>query len=84
MIRNLAWNTFKNTGNINTFLELLEVENIEKDIKVKPDGNAENKRNSNCWKIYEWFWQNTNNINTKFAEKLNVQQKEQEEQKVLF
>ena len=48
MIRNLAWNTFKNTGNINTFLELFEVENIEKDIKVKPDGNAENKRNSNC------------------------------------
>ena len=48
MIRNLAWNTFKNTGNINTFLELLEVENIEKDIKVKPDGNEENKRNSNC------------------------------------
>ena len=27
MIKKLAWNTFKNTGNINTFLELIEVEN---------------------------------------------------------
>ena len=31
MIKKLAWNTFKNTGNINTFLELMEVENVEKD-----------------------------------------------------
>ena len=29
MIKKMAWNTFKNTGNINTFLELVEVENIE-------------------------------------------------------
>lgn len=33
MIKKLAWNTFKNTGDINTFMELLEVENIEKDLK---------------------------------------------------
>ena len=31
MIKKLAWNTFKNTGNINTFLELMEVENVERD-----------------------------------------------------
>lgn len=30
MIKQLAWNTFKNTGNIDTYLELIEVENIEK------------------------------------------------------
>jgi len=30
MIKQLAWNTFKNTGNINTYLELVEAENIEK------------------------------------------------------
>ena len=29
MIKQIAWNTFKNTGDINTFLELVEVENIE-------------------------------------------------------
>ena len=29
-IKNLAWNTFKQTGNINTFMELMQVENLEK------------------------------------------------------
>lgn len=29
MIKKIAWNTFKNTGNINTFLELKQIENIE-------------------------------------------------------
>ena len=32
MIKKLAWNTFKNTGDINTFLELMEVQNVEKDM----------------------------------------------------
>lgn len=31
-IKNLAWNTFKQTGNINTFMELKKVENINKGI----------------------------------------------------
>ena len=30
MIKQMAWNTFKNTGDINTFMELIELENIEK------------------------------------------------------
>ena len=29
MIKKIAWNTFKNTGNINTFLELRQIQNIE-------------------------------------------------------
>lgn len=33
MIKKIAWNTFKNTGNINTFLELMEVENAEKNLQ---------------------------------------------------
>lgn len=33
MIKQLAWNTFKNTGDINSYLELVEVENIEKKIE---------------------------------------------------
>ncbi len=32
MIKQIAWNTFKNTGDINTFLELMEVQNIEKNM----------------------------------------------------
>ena len=33
MIKQLAWNTFKNTGNIDTYLELIEVENVQKKFK---------------------------------------------------
>ena len=49
MIKQIAWNTFKNTGDINTFLELVEVENVEKNIieAEKQNGNIEIKRNSN-------------------------------------
>lgn len=45
MIKQLAWNTFKNTGNIDTFLELMEVENIEKTIKADENGNNKDERN---------------------------------------
>ena len=30
--KNLEWNTFKQTGNIDTFMELIQVENIEKNM----------------------------------------------------
>jgi hypothetical protein len=33
MIKQLAWNTFKNTGDINSYLELVEVENMEKQME---------------------------------------------------
>ena len=29
MIKEIAWNTFKNTGSINTFLELKQIEQIQ-------------------------------------------------------
>lgn len=49
VIKQIAWNTFKNTGDINTFLELVEVENIEKNINrmkgEEIDGNLQNKWN---------------------------------------
>lgn len=52
MIKKLAWNTFKNTGDINTFLELMEVQNIEKNIINRKDynGNIQNKWNNNTGK----------------------------------
>ena len=50
MIKNMAWNTFKKTGNIDTFLELMEVENIEKNMKVNTDGNCTNEGNHYCGK----------------------------------
>ena len=33
MIRKIAWETFKNTGDINSFMELKQIENKEKEIK---------------------------------------------------
>lgn len=33
MIKQLAWNTFKNTGNINSYLEFAELENAEKQMQ---------------------------------------------------
>jgi len=48
MIKQLAWNTFKNTGNIDTFLELKQVIDIEEDIKegVYENGKDEWSNNS--------------------------------------
>jgi hypothetical protein len=34
MIKQLAWNTFKNTGNIDTFMELMALQSLEKNINV--------------------------------------------------
>lgn len=47
MIKQLAWNTFKNTGDINTFLELSKVIDIEKNIEAEQYGNIENKGDNN-------------------------------------
>lgn len=53
MIKQMAWNTFKNTGNINTYLEWVEVKNLEENIEnsvveaSKTNGDIEVKRNSN-------------------------------------
>lgn len=35
MIKQIAWNTFKNTGNIDTFLELKQVINLEENMKAE-------------------------------------------------
>ena len=43
MIKKIAWDAFKNTGDINTFLEYKEIENIEKGIREIQD----KKKNTN-------------------------------------
>ena len=51
MIKKIAWNTFKQTGNIDTYLELKQIQNIERNLqKVETDGNNKNKGNNNSWK----------------------------------
>lgn len=37
MLKQIAWNTFKNTGDINTFMELMEVNRAIKNTKENID-----------------------------------------------
>ena len=46
MIKKIAWNTFKNTGDINTFLELKQMENIEINLNGEIDGTNKDKGDS--------------------------------------
>ena len=49
MIKEMAWNTFKNTGSINTFLELKQIENYENvnNQKVNVNEYSKNEGNNN-------------------------------------
>ena len=50
MIKKIAWDAFKNTGDINAFLELKQIENIEnniKEIQQITNLNLENYENDN-------------------------------------
>lgn len=38
MIKKMAWNTFKNTGDINTFLELKQIQDMEEKVGKGADG----------------------------------------------
>lgn len=56
MIKKIAWNTFKNTGDINTYLEMKQFENIENNLQIEnidnikkdieKDGKRESKWNN--------------------------------------
>lgn len=54
MIKDMAWNVFKSTGSIDTYLELKQIENIQKNIgyeqKVNTNGNSKNQGNNNSRK----------------------------------
>lgn len=55
MIKKIAWNTFKNTGDVNTFLELKQIENIEQQmyrqmpVQEQNDTEEQNGNNQNEW-----------------------------------
>ncbi len=50
MIKQIAWNTFKNTGNIDTFLELKQVMDIEENMKAENNEIIKSKGSSNSRK----------------------------------
>ena len=44
MIKQIAWNTFKNTGSIDTFLEITEMKKLEDDMLLGGNnGNSQDK-----------------------------------------
>ena len=47
MIKQMAWNTFKNTGSIDSYLELVEVENIERKMMKNQEKQVEEIKNKN-------------------------------------
>ena len=53
MIKKMAWNTFKNTGDVNTFLELKQLQNLEEQIQIdkqlKQPMEGQNGNNKNEW-----------------------------------
>ena len=51
MIKEIAWNTFKNTGNVNTFLELKQLENSMISVqKVEANEYSKNEGDNNFGK----------------------------------
>lgn len=40
MIKKIAWDTFKNTGDIDTFLEFKQIEDLEKNITLNNKDNS--------------------------------------------
>ena len=50
MIKQMAWNTFKNTGNIDTFLEFRQVKDIEENMKEENYEIIKNKGSNNSGK----------------------------------
>ena len=59
MIKKIAWNTFKNTGDVNTYLELKQIQNIEQQMQKQGQNNMmpniqqqmeeQNGNNKNEW-----------------------------------
>lgn len=43
MLSKIGWNAFKKTGDINTYLEFIETENIEENILEEKNGNNKNE-----------------------------------------
>ena len=46
MIKKIAWDAFKNTGDINTFLEYKQIQNLEKGIQNIDNGVQETQKNT--------------------------------------
>lgn len=51
MLKQIAWNTFKNTGDINTMMELIEVDKVMKNGVLNDIEKLNNNKNINNNKL---------------------------------
>ena len=58
MIKKIAWDTFKKTGDINAFLELKQIENIQKQFNIEEPINIDIKGDSKENGEYQNKWNN--------------------------
>lgn len=65
MIKNIAWNMFKNTGNIDTFLEFKQIKDIENNNLAKSNVILNNDITSTIQKV-ELDGNNKNQWNNNF------------------
>ena len=54
MIKKIAWNTFKNTGDINTYLEMKQFENIENNLKIESIEDIKKDTKKDVKRENEW------------------------------
>ena len=54
MIKKIAWDTFKNTGDINAFLEFKQIESIENSLNINKSKDIEKDLNKNVEHKNEW------------------------------
>ena len=73
MIKDMAWNMFKSTGSVDTFLEMKQIENIQNNLanlqKVETNGNSKNEGNNN-WKKWRNAKENRNYGKKRYGTKL--------------
>ena len=50
MIKQIAWTTFKNTGDINAYMEFRQVKNIEENMEVEEYENIKSEWDNNSRK----------------------------------
>lgn len=47
MIKKIAWDTFKNTGDINSFLEYKQIEDLENSMKISENETEKENEKEN-------------------------------------
>ena len=55
MIKQIAWNAFKNTGDIDAFLVFKNIQGMEEDLEENKHENSENKWDNNSGEIHSRF-----------------------------